>query len=246
VTLVAAVHVASAEQRQWPGIFNGGFEQGLHRDGSRPAHWVIGFPGDDAEAPDAWRLVFDRTIDSRVVEIICRKPEQACLISQVADLPVRSMAGRRLTLTARMRTESAVAVAGVQLIALNPEVAPDPLIGVPHVGFLDLQPRGSGWVELSGEVEQERFLRRASADLTAHPTVAAVLYSLHVQTYLGAAPFFQEASRHVGLFGHDGAPKRSWQLPRSTRAVSGTANRAADPGPWCVHPPRRGRGVAGR
>jgi len=155
ISVLIAVFAAGAlaEQPRWQGIFNGGFERGLHPGGVRPAHWNLGFPGDDLVSPDAWRVVFDETLGTQVVEISCQKAGQACLISQVADLPVRAMTGRRLAVRARMKVEGAVAVAGIQVVALNPEVPPDPLTGVPHVGFLDLHSTGSGWMDLTGEVE---------------------------------------------------------------------------------------------
>lgn len=62
------------------------------------------------------------------------------------------------------------------------------------------------------EAEQEAFLRRALEELSTRPTVAAVWYSLHDQTYLGVDPSFKNAFSTIGLHRLDGTPKRAWAL----------------------------------
>lgn len=104
-----------------------------------------------------------------------------------------------------------------------------PLI-VPEFGY-------RGGDQVYSEEEQEAFLRRALAELAGHPVVAAVWFSLYDQSYLGAAPFFQDAFRTIGLIRRDGAPKRALTLLARTRSAAGPTP-PRHPRPWCGPEPR--------
>lgn len=152
VALAALPAVCVAGAETWQGVSNGNFEEGLHAGGERPAQWLVGFPDDPEPLPGSWRLVHDPGRGGRVLEVSCESDQRACLVAQVADLPVRSMTGRRLRFHVRIDVAGAALAAGVQLAAINPEVAPDPVTGISEVGFLQLAPSGAGWQDLDGEV----------------------------------------------------------------------------------------------
>ncbi len=136
------------------GVHNGGFELGRHPREDRPAHWLIGFPGDLGPLPGTWALVRDATSGSTALELVAASDDMTYLAVQILDLPASVLADHTLEVTARVRRTSGLnGWVGIQVAALNPEVDPDPISGIAHVGFLQLvaDPTES-WQNLSGHL----------------------------------------------------------------------------------------------
>jgi hypothetical protein len=143
-----ALPAAAQEIRE--GVHNGGFEDGLAWDGARPAHWNIGFPGEEDKPAGSWAIVDQDSEAGHMLEL-SSVDDDGIFVSQAVDLPAGTMAGSTVTMSASLRS-SGDGWTVIQLIALNPEVEPDPETEIPEVGHLILGTQETSWTTVEGEV----------------------------------------------------------------------------------------------
>jgi len=131
-------------------LHNGGFEEGLN--GDRPAYWYIGFLEEPLPPGTlTWALddsVFEEGETSLRMETT--HPDGA-FVSQIADGNTNIFTGTEVFVSFDARV-SADAAATLFVLAVNPELPPDPAWDVGLAGQLTLSQgdTSGGWVNLSG------------------------------------------------------------------------------------------------
>jgi len=151
VLFISVGSLVPAQPVEREGVHNGTFELGLSRDRSRPEHWYVGFPGDDPAPPGTWSLVVTGDQPGHDLELRSSHAD-GFFVSQIVDLPARTMAGATVSVTASVRESTSEGWAVVQLVALNPEAPADPETGIHEVGYLVLGSQQQNWTQLSGSV----------------------------------------------------------------------------------------------
>ncbi len=147
VAVLAVSGVATAGEVD--GVHNGTFELGRSPDGTRPAQWYVGFPGEGLAAPGAWTLVDD---DGGTALQIRADSDDGYYLSQLVDLPAGAMAGVTVTVGAMARVAEGDGWAVVQLVALNPEAPVDPDTGIAEVGHVVVGTSSGSWERIQGSV----------------------------------------------------------------------------------------------
>lgn len=113
-------------------VMNPGFEEPVGGTDDPPA-WIMGYakPGEDH-----WFI--DEAIYSEGERSLRLEPKVQCVATQVLDAPVAELAGKTVHLSVDIRTDDATTPPTVMVLALNPELAPDPLLQTGVAGKLQL------------------------------------------------------------------------------------------------------------